>query len=97
MGAILFWSRIRESNPPSRLGKPLYYRYTNPALCEGIIPEGIGKFNPILSKPAVFLSVINCSLKCKMVAPDYPTRMSLRGAKRRGNLLPESTILHDDT
>ena len=26
-----FWSRIRESNPPSRLGKPLYYRYTNPA------------------------------------------------------------------
>ena len=28
-----FWSRIRESNPPSRLGKPLYYRYTNPALC----------------------------------------------------------------
>ena len=26
------WSRIRESNPPSRLGKPLYYRYTNPAL-----------------------------------------------------------------
>ena len=29
---VLFWSRIRESNPPSRLGKPLYYRYTNPAL-----------------------------------------------------------------
>ena len=27
-----FWSRVRESNPPSRLGKPLYYRYTNPAL-----------------------------------------------------------------
>ena len=26
-----FWSRVRESNPPSRLGKPLYYRYTNPA------------------------------------------------------------------
>ena len=26
-----FLSRIRESNPPSRLGKPLYYRYTNPA------------------------------------------------------------------
>ena len=31
MGCLLFWSRIRESNPPSRLGKPLYYRYTNPA------------------------------------------------------------------
>ena len=28
---VFFWSRIRESNPPSRLGKPLYYRYTNPA------------------------------------------------------------------
>ena len=25
------WSRIRESNPPPRLGKPLYYRCTNPA------------------------------------------------------------------
>ena len=30
-GGLLCWSRIRESNPPSRLGKPLYYRYTNPA------------------------------------------------------------------
>ena len=30
-GGRLFWSRVRESNPPSRLGKPLYYRYTNPA------------------------------------------------------------------
>ncbi len=26
-----FWSRVRESNPPPRLGKPLYYRCTNPA------------------------------------------------------------------
>ena len=25
------WSRVRESNPPQRLGKPLYYRCTNPA------------------------------------------------------------------
>ena len=25
------WSRVRESNPPPRLGKPLYYRCTNPA------------------------------------------------------------------
>ena len=31
VGGLFFWSRIRESNPPSRLGKPLYYRYTNPA------------------------------------------------------------------
>ena len=29
---FFIWSRVRESNPPSRLGKPLYYRYTNPAL-----------------------------------------------------------------
>ena len=25
-------SRIRESDPPPRLGKPMYYRCTNPAL-----------------------------------------------------------------
>ena len=31
LGGVSIWSRIRESNPPSRLGKPLYYRYTNPA------------------------------------------------------------------
>ena len=49
MGAVLFWSRIRESNPPSRLGKPLYYRYTNPA-CGGIIADIAGKFNHYLSK-----------------------------------------------
>ena len=30
--ACLFvWSRVRESNPPPRLGKPMYYRCTNPA------------------------------------------------------------------
>ena len=28
---LLFWSRVRESNPPSRLGKPMHYRCTNPA------------------------------------------------------------------
>ena len=28
---FLFWSRVRESNPPPRLGKPMYYRCTNPA------------------------------------------------------------------
>ena len=30
--AFLSLSRIRESNPPPRLGKPMYYRCTNPAL-----------------------------------------------------------------
>ena len=53
-GDLLFWSRVRESNPPSRLGKPLYYRYTNPASM-GIIAEGfcrskgkIGNFRKFL-------------------------------------------------
>ena len=46
---LLFWSRVRESNPPSRLGKPLYYRYTNPAWNVGIIAERMEKFNTFLS------------------------------------------------
>ena len=29
--SLIFWSRVRESNPPPRLGKPMYYRCTNPA------------------------------------------------------------------
>ena len=47
---FLFWSRVRESNPPSRLGKPLYYRYTNPASvsCAVAIP-------PALQSKATFL------------------------------------------
>ena len=48
VGVLLFWSRVRESNPPSRLGKPLYYRYTNPA-CGGIIADRNGKCNLFLS------------------------------------------------
>ena len=44
-----FWSRIRESNPPSRLGKPLYYRYTNPA-CGGIIANPLGEFKHFLTE-----------------------------------------------
>ena len=54
-GVFSFWSRIRESNPPSRLGKPLYYRYTNPASGEGIIPECNGKSNHFLSEESFFL------------------------------------------
>ena len=44
------WSRVRESNPPSRLGKPLYYRYTNPAACEDIIADLNIKFKSFLSR-----------------------------------------------
>ena len=54
--AACFWSRVRESNPPSRLGKPLYYRYTNPAGTAGIISKQAGKFNPFLSK-ALWISL----------------------------------------
>ena len=49
MGVLFLWSRVRESNPPSRLGKPLYYRYTNPA-CVGIIAKQEKKSNHFLSK-----------------------------------------------
>ena len=48
------WSRVRESNPPSRLGKPLYYRYTNPAFSR-IIAKPAGKSNHILSIPFFLL------------------------------------------
>ena len=48
MGGHFFWSRIRESNPPSRLGKPLYYRYTNPAGGD-IIADPPEEFNHYLS------------------------------------------------
>ena len=51
------WSRVRESNPPSRLGKPLYYRYTNPARLDvGIIADGIENFKD-------FLSIRECCVK----------------------------------
>ena len=46
---LFIWSRIRESNPPSRLGKPLYYRYTNPASV-GIIAKGQWKSKGLLSQ-----------------------------------------------
>ena len=58
----ILWSRIRESNPPSRLGKPLYYRYTNPAyfvrlqLTGAIIADPNGKFNHNLSTGCKYFS-----------------------------------------
>ncbi len=55
VGVPLFWSRVRESNPPSRLGKPLYYRYTNPAY-GSIITDRNGNFNLFLSKSFLCLS-----------------------------------------
>ena len=54
------WSRVRESNPPSRLGKPLYYRYTNPAY-QWYYSRAQGKFQPLfveilLSFPVFYFS-----------------------------------------
>ena len=58
---LFCWSRVRESNPPSRLGKPLYYRYTNPAgvaiiadtfvECKGFLQDSASSsfsFSPLL-------------------------------------------------
>ena len=65
-GGHSFWSRVRESNPPSRLGKPLYYRYTNPArLCKGIIAKQKGNFN-------LFLSIKSAIVGKNMVAKSKP-------------------------
>lgn len=47
-----FWSRIRESNPPSQLGKLLYYRCTNPAY-RCIIAEPPEKSNLFLSEKGI--------------------------------------------
>ena len=47
-----FWSRIRESNPPSQLGKLLYYRCTNPAY-RCIITEPHEKSNHFLSEKGI--------------------------------------------
>ncbi len=46
LAVFFFWSRVRESNPPSRLGKPMHYRCTNPAfrcLFSLAQPERFGK------------------------------------------------------
>ena len=65
VGCFVIWSRVRESNPPSRLGKPLYYRYTNPA-SRRIVAQVNGKFNRFLSK--LFSIPVNCILQ----ADDFP-------------------------
>ena len=54
-GGWPFWSRIRESNPPSRLGKPLYYRYTNPATV-GYYSRAKRKIQPFFVGPAKYIS-----------------------------------------
>ena len=54
-GGWPFWSRIRESNPPSRLGKPLYYRYTNPAAV-GYYSRAKRKIQPFFVGPAKYIS-----------------------------------------
>ena len=51
----LTWSRIRESNPPPRLGKPMYYRCTNPAL-HGSCVEFLAIIASFLQKSNRFLA-----------------------------------------
>ena len=53
--ATIFWSRIRESNPPPRLGKPMYYRCTNPAL-HGSCVESLDIIASFLQKSNRFLA-----------------------------------------
>ena len=48
-------SRIRESNPPPRLGKPMYYRCTNPAL-HGSCVEFLDIIASFLQKSNRFLA-----------------------------------------
>ena len=66
---LLFWSRVRESNPPSRLGKPLYYRYTNPANGDSIITKAYGKSKRLLSK-----------VKFRFIEPGCPGRQCVHSA-----------------
>ena len=54
-GFCLIWSRIRESNPPPRLGKPMYYRCTNPAL-HGSCVEFLDIIASFLQKSNRFLA-----------------------------------------
>ena len=55
LDGISFWSRIRESNPPPRLGKPMYYRCTNPAL-HGSCVEFLDIIASFLQKSNRFLA-----------------------------------------
>ena len=54
-GFCPIWSRIRESNPPPRLGKPMYYRCTNPAL-HGSCVEFLDIIASFLQKSNRFLA-----------------------------------------
>ena len=54
-GFCPIWSRIRESNPPPRLGKPMYYRCTNPAL-HGSCVEFLDIITSFLQKSNRFLA-----------------------------------------
>ena len=66
-----FWSRVRESNPPPRLGKPMYYRCTNPARYSYYISRG-GKKQSRFCRPAeeLFFSfrALSCFLLSRMLS-----------------------------
>ena len=79
LDGISFWSRIRESNPPPRLGKPMYYRCTNPAyevfiavLCTA--DTGVLRQLRCLRVPAHFLLALpKAAMPC--IAPSYDGKM----------------------
>ena len=71
LDGISFWSRIRESNPPPRLGKPLYYRCTNPAYMKFELPHGgaagYGSTLPTVSAPCRYTFSFGCAQSCDAV------------------------------
>ena len=71
LDGISFWSRIRESNPPPRLGKPLYYRCTNPAYMKFELPHGgaagYGSTPPTASAPCRCTFSFGCAQSCDAV------------------------------
>ena len=51
-------SRIRESNPPPRLGKPMHYRCANPAVASANIGKIFVIDNISLNLQTLFISSI---------------------------------------
>ena len=83
---VSFWSRIRESNPPPRLGKPMYYRCTNPAY--ELFARALRKLRESFGGTAAFVScAFPCGLakSCDAAHPGrLPTAKCLCSNRRSG-------------
>lgn len=55
---VFTWSRIRESNPPPWLGKPMHYRCANPAGAANIQTF----FDYVLRRVCTFISFCSSDL-----------------------------------